>query len=216
MEFENEFTVDAPIGEVYDTLMDVERVAPCMPGAEVLERKADDAYRVGIKVKLGPVSMTYRGDVEIVERDQDAHTAKMSVKAKEARGQGTANATVDLRLAEQHGNTHGTIDADVRLSGRAAAMGRGIVADVSERLVDEFARNLAAMLAGPEPEPAAQPAPPPEPTEPTPEPAPSTAELDAADLAAGVLAQRMREPRFAMGALGAAALLGYLVGRRRR
>ena len=76
------------------TMLDLERVAPCMPGAEVLEQTGDDAYKVGIKVKVGPISMTYRGEVEIVERDDPTPTATMRAKAKEARGQGTADAAV--------------------------------------------------------------------------------------------------------------------------
>src|ERR671934_171956 len=75
MKFENTFAVDAPIDEVYAALLDVERVAPCVPGAEVLERTGEDAYKVAIKVRVGPISMQYRGDVEIVERDESAHQA---------------------------------------------------------------------------------------------------------------------------------------------
>jgi carbon monoxide dehydrogenase subunit G len=82
MKFENEFTVGAPIEEVYAALLDVERVAPCMPGAEVVEKTSDDSNKVAINVKVGPMSMTYRGDVEIVERDEAAHTATMRAKAR--------------------------------------------------------------------------------------------------------------------------------------
>src|SRR5215217_3476394 len=105
MKFENEFTVGAPIEEVYAALLDVERVAPCMPGAEVVEKTSDDSYKVAIKVKVGPMSMTYRGDVEIVERDEAAHTATMRAKAKEARGQGTADAHVRMALDENGAGT---------------------------------------------------------------------------------------------------------------
>ena len=94
MEFENRFSVKAPIDEVYRTLLDVDRVAPCVPGAQVLEQTGEDSYKVGIKVKVGPVSMQYRGDVQVVDRDEGAHTGTMSVRAKETRGQGTANAKV--------------------------------------------------------------------------------------------------------------------------
>jgi uncharacterized protein len=148
MRFENGFAVHAPIDEVWATLLDVERVAPCMPGAEVLEHVGGDAYKVGIRVKVGPITMRYRGDVEIVERDDGAHVATMRAKAKEARGQGTADATVRMALAQQDGGTGATLDTDVTLSGKAAAMGRGIIADVSARLVETFAANLAQMLEG--------------------------------------------------------------------
>src|SRR3954465_13344844 len=122
MQFENAFEVDAPLEEVWKTLLDVERVAPNVPGAEVLEKSGDDAYKVGIKVKLGPITMQYRGDMEIVERDEAAHRAVMRVKAKEARGQGTADAETVMELSGDDGHTSATITTDVRLSGRAATM----------------------------------------------------------------------------------------------
>ncbi len=154
MKFENAFVVQAPIEEVYAALLDVERVAPCMPGAEVLEKTGDDAYKVAIKVKVGPMSMTYKGDVEIVERDDAARTATLRAKAKESRGQGTADAHVRMALAEEGDGTHATLETDVALGGRVAAMGRGVIADVSARLVQTFAGNLAEMLEGGAPEEA--------------------------------------------------------------
>ena len=100
MKFENTFDVKAPIDEVYEAMLDVERVAPCVPGAQVLEQASDDSYKVSIKVKLGPIQMTYRGDVEIVERDEAGHRAVMRARAREARGQGTADATVEMTLTQ--------------------------------------------------------------------------------------------------------------------
>jgi carbon monoxide dehydrogenase subunit G len=148
VKFENTFEVDAPIDEVYATLLDVERVAPCVPGAEVLEKTGDDAYQVAIKVKVGPISMTYKGNVEIIERDEANHRAVMRAKARETRGQGTADAKVELKLVQEGPTTKGTMVADVQLAGRAAAMGRGIIQDVSGKLVQTFAKNLETMLAG--------------------------------------------------------------------
>src|SRR3954449_10612173 len=148
MKFENTFAVDAPIDEVYATLLDVERVAPCVPGAEVLEKTGDDAYQVAIKVRVGPISMTYRGNVEIVERDETAHRAVMRARARETRGQGTADARVDLSLTQDGATTNGTMVADVQLAGRAAAKGRGVIHDVSAKIVTTFSQNLEAMLAG--------------------------------------------------------------------
>jgi len=148
MQFTNEFAVQAPIDEVWAAVLDVERVAPCVPGAQVLDKTGDDAYKVGIKVKLGPITQTYRGEMQIVERHPDEHRAIMSAKAKEARGQGTADAKVEMRLDEEAGETHGTITAEVQLKGKAAAMGRGIIEDVSRKLIETFAGNLAAMLGG--------------------------------------------------------------------
>jgi carbon monoxide dehydrogenase subunit G len=157
MEFENTFAVKAPIDEVYDALLDIERVAPCMPGAQVIERTGDDAYKVGIKVRVGPVAMQYRGDVEIVARDPAAHVAVMRANAKETRGQGTANARIELRLSDEGEATRGRMATEVRLSGKAAAMGRGVIQDVSAKLTEQFAANLAAMLEGGAPAPAAGP-----------------------------------------------------------
>src|SRR4051794_39842837 len=148
MKFENTFAVDAPIDEVYATLLDVERVAPCVPGAEGLEKTGDDAYQVAIKVRVGPISMTYRGNVEIIDRDESAHRAVMRARARETRGQGTADARVDLSLTQDGATTNGTMVADVQLAGRAAAMGRGVIQDVSAKIVTTFSQNLEAMLAG--------------------------------------------------------------------
>jgi uncharacterized protein len=146
MRFENTFTVQAPIEEVWSALMDIERVAPAMPGAEVLERTAENAYKVGVKVKLGPMSMLYRGQVEITERDDAARKAVMHARATEARGQGTATADVHMSLEEQAQGTAATIATELALSGRAAAMGAGVISDVAGALVEEFASNLAQML----------------------------------------------------------------------
>src|SRR5256885_14998260 len=154
MEFQNEFDVKAALDQVWDTMLDMERVAPCVPGAEVLERTGDDAYKVGIKVRVGPVSMQYRGEVEITDRDPSSHVAQMRAKAREARGQGTANANVRMSLSGNGEVTHGTINTEVQLSGRAAAMGQGVIKDVSARIVDQFAANLAEMLGGGPPAPA--------------------------------------------------------------
>jgi carbon monoxide dehydrogenase subunit G len=220
MRFENSFSVRAPIDEVYAALLDLERVAPAMPGAEVTEKVSDDAYKVAIKVKLGPMTMNYRGDVTVSEKDPAAHRAKVHVKAREARGQGNATADVTMQLAEQDGGTGATMSADVQLAGRAAAMGRGIIEEVSSKLVDRFAENLASMLgeheATAEPEAtAAAPAggagaeAPAEPTPPL-----QDESLDAGALAAGMVADRMRDPRVLAAAIGGALFLGYLLGRR--
>src|SRR5215210_3805730 len=166
MRFENRFDVEAPLDRVWDAMLDVERVAPTVPGAQVLEQISDDAYKVAIKVKVGPMSMTYRGEVEITERDEAAHRAVMKARAKESRGQGTADADVTMVLSGDDGRTSATVTTDVQLSGKVATMGQGVLQDVSRRLIETFAANLAAMLAGgPSPaagaaaRPAAQPAP---------------------------------------------------------
>src|ERR687898_88249 len=148
MRFENRFDVDAPLERVWETVLDVDRVAPTVPGAQVLERSGDDAYKVAIKVKVGPMSMTYRGEVEITERDETTHRAVMKARAKESRGQGTADADVTMLLDGTNGRTSATLTTDVQLSGKVATMGQGVLQDVSGRLIGTFAENLATMLAG--------------------------------------------------------------------
>jgi uncharacterized protein len=223
MRFENQFDVDAPLEQVWDALLDVERVAPTVPGAQVLERTGDDAYKVAIKVKVGPMSMTYSGEVEITERDEAAHRAVMKARAKESRGQGTANADVTMVLSGQDGRTSATVTTEVELSGKVATMGQGVLQDVSGRLVQTFAKNLATMLAGGEapapsaPSPAGAPGaaataerPSPPPSAP---PEPSEA-LDIGSLGGAVVADRLRDPRALAGLLALVALAFFLLGRR--
>jgi uncharacterized protein len=237
MEFQNDFDVNAPLDEVWQTILDVERVAPCVPGAQVLERTGDDSYKVGIKVKVGPVQMQYRGDVEIVEKDDSAHSAVMAARAREARGQGTANANVRMQLSGNGDTTHGSMTTEVQLSGRAAAMGQGVIKEVSAKLVDQFAENLASMLGGgqaaaeqPAAETAAEgaqaEAPQPERAEPASaaqglggEPPTAAAQpgsaddaLDVGPLAKSIVTERLKNPRVLIG-LGVLLLL--LLGRRR-
>ena len=229
MRFENTFDVKAPLEEVWRTVLDVERVAPTVPGAKVLEQTGDDASKVAIKVKVGPMSMTYKGDVEITERDETAHRAVMKARAKESRGQGTADADVVMTLSGENGTTTAVITTDVDLSGKVATMGQGVLQDVSGRLVGTFAKNLAAMLEGRE-EPAAEAAP----ARPAVDAAATEAAAadtsrpdpprfegeseDALDLGAvggAVVADKLKDP--VVGALVAVAfLLGLLLGRRSR
>jgi carbon monoxide dehydrogenase subunit G len=213
MRFENRFDVDAPIEQVWDALLDVERVAPTVPGAQVLEQTGDDAYKVAIRIKVGPMSMTYHGEVEIVERDDAAHRAVMKARAKESRGQGTADADVTMVLAGANGGTSATVTTEVQLSGKVATMGQGVLQDVSGRMVETFARNLATMLeGGAEPAPAAAEAPsPPPPRSAEPEPA-----LDLGSLGGAMLAERLRDPRRLAGLLAAVAIVFYVLGRGRR
>ena len=141
MNFENTFTVDAPIDEVYATMIDLERVAPCVPGAEVLEKTGDDSYNVAIKVKVGPMSMTYTGDVEIIEKDEAAHRAVLKVRSKEVGGTGHANAEVTFQLHDGGGDIH----TNAQITGKAASMGEGVVQGVLDALINDFTGKVSKL-----------------------------------------------------------------------
>jgi uncharacterized protein len=221
MRFVNDFDVDAPLESVWNAILDVERVAPNVPGAEVLEQTGADSYKVAVKVKVGPMSMRYRGDVEIVERDEEVHRAVMKARAKESRGQGTAEADVTMSLRGQDGRTSATITTDMELSGKAASMGQGVLQDVAGRLVETFAQNLALMLETGEAVTAAEPARPTRPEAPAapppPEPTAAPAEaLDLGSLGGELIADRLRDPRRLVVLLALVACIAYLLGRSAR
>lgn len=172
MDLERTFTVNAPIGTVWDALMDIERVAGCVPGAQVLQKLSEDTYQVGMKVKLGPVSMQYKGTLNVVERDEAARRAVMEGQAQETHGQGTAKARVDLQLAEEGSTTTGTAAAAITLSGKAAVMGRSVIGSVADQLLGVFTGNLQSMLNSSS-APAAADAPSQQPVRPDSSPAPA-------------------------------------------
>ena len=210
MKFENEFSVDAPIEEVWQTMLDLEKVAPAMPGAEVTEKVDDDNYKVAIKVKVGPMTMNYKGDVAIADKDPAAHSAKMNVKVREARGQGNATAEVTTKLDEEGGRSHARIDADVKLAGKAAAMGRGLIEDVSSKLVDQFANNLEQMLSA-GPEPAAEAA---RSTQEEPQKFERQDSIDAFALAGEATGDKLKDPKVVGGALVVLLLILWRITRR--
>ncbi|WP_426623382.1 SRPBCC family protein [Leifsonia sp. McL0607] len=146
MELDSSFSVVAPIDTVWAVLMDFDRVAGAVPGAEILNRLSDDALQVGMKVKLGPVSLQYKGLVKIDQLDDDAHRAVFSGKAQETRGQGAVEGSATLSLSEAGGTTTGTVHAELTLTGKAAAMGRSIIDSVTKQMVGLFASNLQAII----------------------------------------------------------------------
>ncbi|GAA4907275.1 SRPBCC family protein [Streptomonospora salina] len=148
----NRFTVPVPVDQAWDVLMDVERVAPCMPGA-TLESTEGDSFTGRVRVKVGPIAVTYRGEAYFTEVDAEQRRVELHAGGKESRGSGTASATVTARLYEQDdGTTEVTVDTDFTVTGRVAQFGRGVMADVSAKLVDRFAENLAVELQGRAPE----------------------------------------------------------------
>ena len=147
MIIQSAFTVAAPPDDVYQLMLDVEQVAPCIPGARVTGRRDDGAYDAEVKVKLGPVSMTYRGTVAVEEHDDAERTARLRAKANEARGQGTAQATMQMGVVPaDDGTSNVSVSTDLLVSGRVAQMGQGIMQDVATRMIGEMAKNMEAML----------------------------------------------------------------------
>ncbi len=145
MEFNNSFTVDKPIEEVWSTMTDLERVIPAVPGAEILEKTGDDAVKAGVKIKLGSMSMNYSGPAEIAEKDDAARRAVMTAQAKEAGGQGNADAKVTMELSEQGEGTEVSLHSVINVTGKAAQMGEGVISAVTEGMIKEFSGNLAEL-----------------------------------------------------------------------
>jgi carbon monoxide dehydrogenase subunit G len=142
MHFDNEFSVAKPIAEVWETMLDLERVVPCVPDAKVLERTDEGSVTAEVKIRLGSMSMNYAGPAEIVEQDDAAHRAVLKARAKEAGGQGNAEASVEIELSETGEGTRAKLHSDVIVTGKAAQMGEGIIAAVTEAMIKQFAENL--------------------------------------------------------------------------
>src|SRR6185312_6539147 len=146
MELEHSFTVPVPEERAWEVLLAVERVAPCMPGASLDSVEGDD-IKGRIKVKVGPISMTYAGTARFGERDAEAGVIVLEASGKETRGAGTASATVRSQLQGENGHTKVVVHTSLNVTGRPAQFGRGVMAEVGGKLIGIFADNLAAMLA---------------------------------------------------------------------
>ena len=157
MELTNDFTVNVPIEEAWSVLTDVVRIAPAMPGAR-LDAVEGGEYRGVVKVKVGPVTAEYRGVATFLERDPGAHRAVLRAQGREARGQGNATATVTATLAPEGTGTHVSVVTDLAITGRVAQFGRGVLADVSNKLLGQFVASLErTVLGGGRAEAAGQP-----------------------------------------------------------
>jgi len=141
VELDHAFTTARPIDESYATILDLQRVVPCVEGGSVLETIDPGSVRAEIKVRMGAMSMTFTGTVEIVEQDAAAHRVLMRVKSKEAGGQGFANADVTFALADGGG----TIHTNAQITGKAASMGEGVMVGVLDALIADFSGKLAAL-----------------------------------------------------------------------
>jgi uncharacterized protein len=172
MKIEQTVEVDAPLDRVWALVNDVPRVAPCMPGAALTKVVDERTYEGTVKVKLGPINLSYKGTVVLDEVDEAAHSAQLSASGRDVRGGGTARAKVDTRLeAVSDSRTRMSVVTDLHLTGRVASFGRGAVQDVSAKLFGEFAQCLRETLEAAPAAPAAPVAT--EPSAPAPEPAPA-------------------------------------------
>ncbi len=145
MRFEHEFTVPVPADQAWDILLDVERIAPCMPGATVTSVEGD-SFTGQVKVKVGPITVAYSGSASFTEKDAAARRAVVTAKGKETRGAGTAAATVTAVLHDEGAETRVTVDTDLAITGRPAQFGRGVMDDVGRKLLGQFADSVASQL----------------------------------------------------------------------
>jgi hypothetical protein len=163
VELNHDFQVSVPIDQAWAVLTDLERIAPCMPGAQLVEVDGDE-YRGVVKVKVGPITAQYRGTAKFIDLDEVAHKAVLRAEGRDTRGQGAASATVTATLEKRGAGTGVHIETDLDVSGKVAQFGRGVLGEVSEKILDQFVNALEAdVLAGGQP-PSADPVTPTEPS----------------------------------------------------
>jgi carbon monoxide dehydrogenase subunit G len=147
MKIEDQFRVDVPIEEAWRVLLDVERIAPCMPGAQLQEIEGEE-YRGVVKVKVGPITAQYKGAAKIIEADEAARRIVLKGEGRDTRGQGNASATVTVLLAADGDGTQVSVDTDLNVTGKVAQFGRGVMADVSSKLLGQFVTCLESNVLG--------------------------------------------------------------------
>ncbi len=220
MKLEHKFAVPAPIDTVWQALLDPERVAPCFPGATITSASGDE-FAGTVKIRLGPISLQYRGSGRFTEVDDAAHRTVIVANGTASSGQGTAAATVTATLAPNGDGTAVTVATDLTVTGKPAQFGRGLIADVGGKIIGQFADCLATSLAsqeGPAPTaaeslptaPGAARSAPSPPSAIVPAAPPATEEIDLLDAAGGAVAKRV------VPALAAAVLLALIFRWRRR
>jgi uncharacterized protein len=206
MKIANQFTVSAPIEQAWDVLCDLEQVIPLMPGAQLTGHEGDD-YLGKVKVKVGPVTSEFSGKVRFVEQDRDQHRAVFDAKGKESRGTGNAAATVTAQLREDGERTNVNVDTDLKIVGKLAQFGSGMLQQVSEKLLGQFVESLEAELAAKNTQSTATPASPESPASTAPEPEP----IDLLELAGG---DQLKKYGAVAVAVVAALLLIWVLRRR--
>ncbi|CAN0531034.1 unnamed protein product, partial [Laminaria digitata] len=153
MDFDNSFDVPLPPDQAWATLMDIERIAPCMPGAELTEIVDDTTFKGKVSVRLGPVALTFQGTASFEDVDNDAHTASVKAQGADAKGRGGANANVAFHLEPSESGSTVKIHTDLQLSGSVAQYGRGagMIQDLASQIIGQFAKNLAAQIEANQP-----------------------------------------------------------------
>ncbi len=146
MELNNDFEVAAPVDLVWAVLTDVERIAPCLPGAQLLEIEGDE-FRGVVKIKVGPITAQYKGAASFSERDDVEHRAVLRAEGRDTRGAGNAAADITAELEATDIGTKVTVTTDLTVTGKVAQFGRGVMADVSKKLMGQFAENLSDLIA---------------------------------------------------------------------
>jgi len=141
VEINDSFRVDLPVEETWRVLMDIERIAPCLPGAQ-LQEIAGEEYRGVVKVKVGPITAQYKGAAYFESRDDASHVAVIKGSGRDTRGQGNASATITMRLVPDGGGTAVSVETDLAITGKVAQFGRGVMADASAKLLAQFVANL--------------------------------------------------------------------------
>jgi carbon monoxide dehydrogenase subunit G len=150
VEIEDSFRVDLPVDDTWNLLMDIERIAPCLPGAQ-LQEVAGDEYRGVVKVKVGPITAQYKGTAHVESRDDADHTAVIVGSGRDTRGQGNASASIRMQCTPAGDGTEVTVLTELSITGKVAQFGRGVMADVSAKLLAQFVANLERdVLTGPE------------------------------------------------------------------
>lgn len=149
MQFSNAFEVSLPPAAAWKTLMDIPKIAPCMPGAELTEVVDSDTYKGKVAVRMGPVVLAFAGTAKFEERDDVAHTARVRAQGSDTKGRGGANALVNFRLEPSSGGSKVTIDTDLNLSGSVAQYGRGagMIQTIAAQLIGQFSKSLEKQVA---------------------------------------------------------------------
>lgn len=202
MKLTNEFTVAADVDTVWRTLLDMEGVAGCLPGATIEATDQEDTYKGSMRMKIGPMTVAYEGTATLSEVDEAARRAVISLRAREAKGQGTALATITNVVEQADGGTRVRAETDLKITGPQARFGRGVMEDVASRVLNDFSSRLERQCAAAEAPSGAQASPPPP-------------DEDAMDLGAHLSESRLgRYARVALPVLAVLALLAIVVRRR--